>query len=439
MLRILFCVLGGLFAAPVLAQDSAFTVEQLSSLALQNSRLVRAAGLEAEKSEQEISATSALRYPQFHVTGLASKLMEPLDFTFKTGTLGNIGGVPFPATDTAVNAAGTSVNGLFIGTAIMPLSQQYKISLAVSARSLGADIARQKYRQARCDIKSSVEKLAFGILEARKALEASKIAEEGCASGVADAERYSAERVVLPSEFLKAKAALAKQQYESEKLEHTITELSEQLNRLTGRPLDAPVEIALPELAQSDPPPDLSEGAVARRADVSSARYVAEQAAYDAKIKAAEYIPDLSVSVSDIRLSNTQYLPDNIASAGLYLNWDVFDWGKRSHELNEKRQSREQAEKLLAETMDTARTDLRARYDRLDEARKLCEAAQLSAQAADETLRVARDKFDEHALLPRDYNAARAADALAQSEYIKALGEYYQARTQFAIASGEDI
>ena len=428
--------------APVCAQDAPapFTVGQLTALALQNSRLVQAAELETQKSAEAAAATGAMRYPQFRLIGLGSRLMEPVDFKFAAGSLGSIGGAPFPVTDTSVNAAGTEFTGLLIGTALLPLSQQYKISLALKARRLGTDIAAQKYRLARYQLVSSVEELAFGLLRARKALEASRIADEACADAVKDAEGYAAEHATLPAELLKAKAKQVRQQYETAKLEHAIAELTEQLNRLTGRPLDAALELSLPQLPSIVAAgPDFSQDGVSRRADVAVAKFTAEQASYDARVKAAEYIPDLSLSASEVRLSNTQYLPDKIVSAGLYLNWDIFDWGKRSHELKEKNDAVGQARRALAETLDTAHTDLKAKYNRLTEARQFCLAAQFDAQAAADALRVAKDKYEERALLSRDYLGARAADALAQAEYINALGACYQAQTQFAIASGDNI
>ena len=63
-----------------------------------------------------------------------------------------------------------------------------------------------------------------------------------------------------------------------------------------------------------------------------------KQAEYDRRIAKAEYIPDLSLSVRYQGLNNVRVLPENVATAGFYLTWEPFDWGRRRNNVAEKSQ-----------------------------------------------------------------------------------------------------
>src|SRR5436309_1316033 len=73
--------------------------------------------------------------------------------------------------------------------------------------------------------------------------------------------------------------------------------------------------------------------ALEARPELRKARLEARQAEYDRRLKKAEWIPDLSLTVNYVRLFNEQVLPTSIASAGVLFSWDVYDWGRKQREL----------------------------------------------------------------------------------------------------------
>ena len=75
-----------------------------------------------------------------------------------------------------------------------------------------------------------------------------------------------------------------------------------------------------------------------------------KEAEYDARIKKAEYIPDLSLSFNYLSPVGVDFVPDHFMSVGFYMSWDVFDWGRKGYELAEKRKTQEQARLAILET-----------------------------------------------------------------------------------------
>ena len=58
-----------------------------------------------------------------------------------------------------------------------------------------------------------------------------------------------------------------------------------------------------------------------------------QQAEVNRRIKKADYIPDVSLTVNSLSLVNVNMLPSNVVSAGALITWNPMDWGRRKHEL----------------------------------------------------------------------------------------------------------
>jgi len=421
------------------AEEEVLTVEQAVLGAYSANRLLKASELETLKAQEMTAAAKSLHFPGVKVYGLASRAFDPITFTVPKGSLGVVPPLgPFPVTDMNITAA-NDVYGVMAAQMAFPLSQHYKINMAVQARKLQTEISLQDLRSARNDVRTGVEKLFYGILQAQSGIEAARMLELVYEDAMSDMENYRAEKAVLDSDYYKVKAKLLRSRYDRLKAENALADLKRQLNNAMGRDMDTPFSVAMPpEPVEADVPAEASVSAVAQRPDVKRAVFRASQAGYDAKIKKAEYIPDLSLTASYVRFLNTTYIPNDISGVGLMLSWDIFDWGKRGHELEEKRRTAQQAEKLLDEQREKAAIDLRAKRAALSESAAFVQVAKMEKTAADETLRVARDKFEEKAILGKDLYAARAASAEAELNFRKAVTDFYLARTQYRQASGEE-
>jgi outer membrane protein TolC len=77
-------------------------------------------------------------------------------------------------------------------------------------------------------------------------------------------------------------------------------------------------------------PEQAIQTALTQRAEVRQASLRIQQADLDVRAKKSEYVPDVSLAVtygSAFNFQNT--LPQNVATAGVYLDWEVFDWGRK--------------------------------------------------------------------------------------------------------------
>ena len=73
-----------------------------------------------------------------------------------------------------------------------------------------------------------------------------------------------------------------------------------------------------------------------------------KQAELEKRVKKSEYIPDISLAVVYASPRNfDEFVPKNFAAAGIQVNWEVFDWGRKKHQLAEKQKTIDQTNNSL--------------------------------------------------------------------------------------------
>jgi outer membrane protein TolC len=173
------------------------------------------------------------------------------------------------------------------------------------------------------------------------------------------------------------------------------------------------------------------EAILDRRPDVRETRITIDLAKTDWQLKKAEQLPHVAALFSYVGNINMPLLPGNIAAALVTASWEPFDWGRKGYERASKQVAVQQAETMARQLEATVAVDLNARQRALREGRSLIAVTELSAQAAQERLRVMLDRRNEDALLAKDLLQAQVAVAEADHNYQAALLAYWEARADF--------
>jgi outer membrane protein TolC len=413
------------------------TLDQAINIALQNNRSLKNARLTVEKGDDEIAATRTSRFPSAHFYSLVSQnigkqetnLTNPL-----TGVFPGIG--PFftlstPSRPTAVFAA----------QVLQPISQQYRIGLAIGAVKLARDEEQQKLRSEEQSLVNNVKKTYYGIQQSECALE--NVREE--VKSYRELDRVTGEfvlqQVVLKSDHLQVQTRLAKAEYEAVDLTNRLSTQKEQLNTLLGR--DVLTDFNVSRVADATVfELDISASrsrALEQRPELSEARLKVEQARLDKRLKKSEYIPDVSVGFTSLSLRNfDEVVPRNIESVGVVMSWEPFDWGRKKRQLAEKSKTIEQAENALKETEDQILIEVGDKFRRLQQTQQALRVARLSQDTAREELRVTQGRYKFEAVLLTEVLQSQATLADANNQYQQALLSLWIAKAEFEKAIGED-
>jgi len=208
-----------------------------------------------------------------------------------------------------------------------------------------------------------------------------------------------------------------------------------------GRDPDTPV--AIDPLAATDfEMPDLKRAyatAIESRPEVRLARLQVKKAELDRRLKRAERIPDVSLALTSVATVNlSSILPNRLSSVGVQVTWDVYDWGRKREQAEEKRLAEEHASLDVKDTEARIIVEVAHQYRKLTEARKEMEVAQALQSARREQLRVTQNRYGQRDVLLSDVLKAQSGLAEADNGFTQALLNLATAQADFEKVLGVD-
>jgi outer membrane protein TolC len=416
------------------------TLEQAVALALNNNRLIEIAELEVKRSEELVAVERTHLLPVFNFSLLEARLLRTLDFEFKKGSLGTIPGTgPIPPVDTNISTP-PRLHTYITGSVAQPLSQLYRIWLSIRLTRVNHEVAQEELRSQRQSITNNVKRVYYELLQTQSALEATEEAIKFYRELDRTVAEYVKKKTAFKYESLDVKTELANKEYEALTLHNSLDTQKEQLNDLMGRDIRTEFSVSpVPEPTVVEV--DLAAAqarALEQRPDLKEAQLKIEQAEYGKRIIKSNYIPDISFGVFYISPFNVEVLPKNVVTAGLLVTWDVFDWGRKKHEMAASTRAIEQANKGLGETQEQALIDVNARFRKLKETRELLHVSQLRQEAAREKLRVTMEEYKQNAALLKDVLQAQSSLSESNNQYQQTLLSLWTTRADFEKALGEE-
>lgn len=432
---------GGLIRAVSPAAGELLTLDQAIALAGQNNRLVKNSSLDVDKAVAQIEATKTRRLPAFSFRAQANQLLAPIQFSFAQGAFGSFPATgPIPSQDTKLETS-QRMTGLLYATISQPLLEQFSINKNIELGEINKEAATEQLRNQRQTVVANIKRTYFGLIQTQSSLESA----EEAVRLYRELERLVKEQVrqqkALEADHMDMRARLAEADYNALVLRNSLAAQKEQLNELLGREVQTDFSVTgEPEPTEvADPAETVLERALQQRPDVRQAHLQVRQAEHDRAIKKLEYLPAIDLTFNYISLQNVgQVLPNQIVTAGLWLTWEPFDWGRKQQELAEKRQALMQARNGALETEAQAQVDVRNRYRTLLQAQALLPAKRLAKETVQEKLRIAKNRYAQKAALLKDVLQAQSDLVDAEAQYSQALSGYWSARADFGKAIGED-
>ena len=377
--------------APHLSHGQTITLSEAVRTAESHDRSIHIAELEREKALREVGVAETHRFPIFSVTALGSQPLTQLGITLERGSLGvyPFDG-PIPGETTTLESP---LRFGFIGYASVaqPLTQQYKIGLGIELAKVGVDATTEQVRAKRQGVVNEVRRLYYGIAQAESGKTTLRATVDFLRQLHRETSQQVVQRVALQADLLNVKAQLVQAEYELLKMDDPIQTQKEQLNRLMGRPIDAPLEIDVSSIVETEPVSltDAYAEALASRPEIRLAKVQQRKAQLERRLASAERIPDVSLSLFALRTVNfSSVFPNSVSSVGLQATWDVFDWGRKRKEIQTKQDAETQAALELKDTEARVMADVAHQYRRIVEARKAVELAQAFQSSNTESLRV---------------------------------------------------
>jgi len=417
------------------------TLEQAIRSAEANNRAIVAARLERDKALKEVNVARTYRLPVFSVSALGSQSLAHIGLTFPLGSLGVYPGIgPVPGKTTTLSGP-LQPAGIFYASIAQPLSQQHKIGLGIQLARVGAEIADETIRSRQQTTANDVRRTYYGILQTESGRKSLQPTVDFLKQLDQDTGRNVLQRVALQADSLDVKAQLAQAEFALLKLDDPLETQKQQLNHLMGRDPDTPFDVD-PLGATDFEMPELKQAyarAIESRPELRLARLQAKKAALDRELKSAERIPDVSLTMTNIATVNlSPILPDRLSVVGIQVSWDVYDWGRKRKQVEEKRLAEQQASLDVKDTETKIIVEVAHQYRKLNEARKEVEVALASQSASRELLRVTSNRYRQKDLVLSDLLKVQSSLAEADNRFTQALLDLATAQADFEKALGAD-
>lgn len=417
-------------------------LEEAVETAQRHNHALAVAEREVGKAEERISAQKTRRLPGLHLDGFGGRLLNSPQFKIPAGSLGTLPSLgAVPPTSVALSVP-EDWFGFGVASVAQPITQQYRIGLGIDALRLDRDVASEDVRRDKQKLAAEVRTTYYHV----SANEAAVIALRELIRAIEDVDslttRYRAEDTVLRSEALEVKARLARERQRLADAESGVATQREHLNQLMGRDVRTAFRVSTPaELVSSTsalPLDAAREQALAKRPEIRKASLRTEQAEKLHSLARAQWIPDLTLTSSYARVANPGVFPNEVATAGLVLSWEPFDWGRRSHEAQERQIAIDQAREGREETAQQIAVEVGQRWRAVKDSALLLDAERVSLDAAQAYLDDTRNRYREDAKMLHDVLEAEARMSRARHDYTDALAGYWSAVAELERAIGHE-
>jgi outer membrane protein TolC len=314
-------------------------------------------------------------------------------------------------------------------------------SRRIKDAKLNAQAAGETVQRTRQEVIFQVVKAYTDELLAR---ENTRVAEAAVKAAQSDLERAQArqdEGQAVPSDLLSARAHLAQTQEDLLQARNAVDLAHAALNVAMGLPDDAAtaIEPGLKEAKfEAGTLADRQQLALKNRPDLREASLATERAANGRRMARAEFLPKVN-AFGSWEEDNQTFLTrgGNNWTAGVSLNFNIFDGGANRSRLAAARERQAQAQAQVAQMVAAVKLQVREAYLNLSTARQRLQVSRAAQSEAEESLRIIQNRYEAGLATITDLLQVETANTSSQTNYLNAVFDYRLSYAALELATGE--
>jgi len=407
------------------------TLSQAVELALRQNSVLKIEREKVTENDNKIVSARSQYFPQLSNNTKFMTLSDKQQINIPAGSLGNVGGGPFPNNDVKLSQSRSSV--LYSETTLaQPTTQLLKIHEANRIAKADRGIAEAELKKSENETVLAVHQLYYALLIGYKEKDAAQASLTAAEENLRESEDALRAGNVLDVAVTSAKTNLLQGRQALIVAENRISDATSELNDLLGLPSDAILEVTeagLPEL--SEPAKIQSyEEARTRNGELLAARETVEKSRHAVRAARYEYIPDVTIFAKHGYQDGAPFVEKNVGIFGAELTWNIFDWGKRKGEIGQRIAQQSQAEENLARIDKRIGIEMDKVYRKLERSKQMVEVAREALSLSRENARLS-----ENGIKAGTVTTAKHAEAVAALRKAE-MGEL-QASLEYRLAGAE--
>jgi outer membrane protein TolC len=415
------------------------TLPEAIDLALKQNSDLRIGRAKVRGTQYHEAGTRADELPQVKTDTALFGIARTQNLTIPAGSLGAYSGIGLlPGSAVLINQGNHDL--LITNTTVeQPLTQLIKLRAARRAAQADVRASEADLRKAENEIALQVRQVYIEILIGRLELQAMALQISASEQSLKENTDSVSTGNLLAVAVLGQRTNLLQSKYQLNKLENQISDLTGDLNDLAGLPVDTELELAPISTEPETLLLSLAEYrdlGINQNPEIQAAMEAAEKARQGVRIAKADYIPDVGAFAQYTYQNGVPFLVHNNGSVGLRMSWSVFDWGKRSAAIGEGEARLMQAEENVQRLKRRVSLQVEKSYRNLELAKEMTTTARAALEQARETKRLDNVRYVVGVSLASDDSRAKAGEASAQANLLRADLNYLLAKGELDVATG---
>jgi outer membrane protein TolC len=416
-------------------QERKISLQEAMDLALRQNHGVRVAqyGVEAELEKQR-----GARSNYFPIITNESNALYVTDLQRVEVPPGTFGTSPSIPSSNVFLTQGRNAFQSSGTTLAQPLTQLIKIHESNKIAAADVGISKASLKKASADVVYSVHELYYQLLIMRLQRKSAELQIASSNENLTESGEQYKKGSLLQVDLVESRANALEAKQALLKSDMQISDLTVQLDDLLGLPLDTKL-IVDPEVNTVFDQPGREESlriALEENPTVQQAvQKLAGARAAEAAAK-AEYIPDVTAYGRYSYQNGVPFLDKNFGTFGIHLTYDLFDAGKRSALVRERRAEVSEAEEDLERTREEVGVRIATIYNKLETTRAMVEVAREDLAARQENARLSEEQFKRGVLLTSQRDASHAQAMKAQAGFLEASLDYLLTRDELTRSLG---
>ena len=408
------------------------TMAEAVELALKQNRTLKIARLQVQENQEKKASAKSLYFPTLSNETNVMHISELQNVDIPAASFGTIPGVgALPPRDLFINQGKNTLVGS--GTSLnQPLTQLLRIRQENKVAEAEVATSRDEARKAEVEVVLKVHEIYYALLVAQSnrqaAQEQTDYAEEDLRESANDVQNGSTLRVTEIS----SRAGMLESKQTLLTVDLQIDDLNTQFDDLLGLPLDTELEldpavkadVALPAKEQC------LQTAWANNPEIRSAEDAVHKASAGVSAARTKFIPDITAFARYSYQDGVPFLVHNFGTAGVIMNYDLFDFGRRRAEVRRQEAQLREAEENLERLKDEVAVQVEQTYNKLQRTKNMVEVAQQVVDLRTEGERLASNQLQQGAVLVSERRKTSAAVYKAQADLLQANLAYVMARAE---------
>jgi outer membrane protein TolC len=414
------------------------TLQEAVQLALKHNHVVRMAGFQVEAKQHAKDVAKSGYFPTIKNDSSVFKLTDTQFIQIAAGSLGTAAGTAIPTTPVTINQGGRTVETSRTGLT-QPLTQLYtRVKPQNDAASAELGATRANAKETENEVALQVHELYYRVL----ITQLHRSATEARIKATQDLQNERTEQVkhgsALDQDLIESRAQSLQAKQELLTTELQLSDLTMQLDDVTGLPLTTELELdpSVPGVQDTCQREECIKVALQSHPEIVAAREELRKATAGLQLSKADYVPDVTAFARYDYQNQVPFLARNFGVFGLELTYDLFDGGRRRAAVRESDAQVAEAKENLARITEDVEVKLQIAYNKLQRTKEMVQVSEELYALRGESSRISEQQLQKGEALQSQAQSAVAQEFDAKTTLLQSQLDYIQARDEVIQAMG---